>query len=353
MSHWQLRLQRKLLSSKFWVEPNSLSKAFLISFVVHVFIFIVPFLFIRNSGIIIIDSTGKYNIPVYYKLAANSGRAGSGANYNFNSGNSSGSFKNAGLTVNSKNSNKTNKSGKNNIASKLVSPQANKNSHARQSLAASARAEDTGAFVKLKKFSRKQNFSKSTSKKNNKLDKKTKNKLDNKNNKNLKNSSKKLTQPEIKPETAQEVAQETVVEEKVSEKINAPEILENNNTQESNSSSVPLPENLGTLDFSGNNSGDSTAVGTGFGIEGYLHSDGELVDGIRNAVGKNWSRPKGFTSDVYCEFKILVAQDGKSVKILEQKDSKVPAFNIQARGAILRTEFPEKCWNKELNLILR
>ena len=375
MSHWQLRLQRKFQS-----EPNGFFKAFLISFFVHVLIFIVPFLFIKQAGIIIIDSSGKYNLPVYYKYSGGSGSgSGTGSGKNVSGSNSLGGIKTGSSVTHNINQHHTSR-----LSDKMgVSPvRRGFKSGARDSakktvvVKKESREIDTNSFLKLKKFNKKQVLSNKNNKiKSNSLEKNLSKTKKNKSLNKLNNKTKKINQVESAKASKniqhkEDLKATTIIEEKLDEKIstveNGPEVnsknLENLSAPESNLSGVS--ENSGdnfvlnsgdSLVISGDGSGDGSGSGMmgGFGIEGYLHSDGELVNNIRNAVGKNWSRPKGFSSEVYCEFKILVSQDGKSVTILEQKNSKVPAFNIQARGAILKTEFPEKCWNKELTLVLR
>lgn len=305
---WQLRLQLKLPG-----KPIGFLQVLFISSVVHVLIFIFPFLFIKNSGVIIIDSQGSYSLPVFYKFSGDRS--------------SQGSLK-MGL-ARSRSGRKISRVNLKNINRKT----------------------DTGAFLKLKSFSKKFSLSKKVNKKlkTQKLEKQ----LNNKKNK----IQKKLELKKLNNKSQynlKKLEQEKLVEiEKVQEleknKLDTKlENLENLSVQESN---LPIGENLVDNGLSGQPI--DLGISAGFEIEGYLHTDGQLVGDIRSAVSKNWSRPRGFTQDVYCEFKILVSSDGKSIKILEQKNSKVPAFNIQARGAILSTEFPEKCWGKELNLILR
>lgn len=285
MSHWQHKLQLKLLET-----DNILLTGLFLSFVLHIIVFL-PFVFFNKPGTIIIDSNNNIYLPVYYKFGGQNNITGyiGGPSKNFQS--------------------KSNKNSKNNINNNIIK----KNMPALK--------QTSNSFAKLKRVSKKTKIKQTQKKSKNKNIKKIKNKQINKI-ETLKNTPEKL--PENKPQ------------ENLENKIEPENKTENNISANS----------LGAI------SGDNPGLANGLMMDGYLMTDAELVEGIRAAVGKNWTAPKGFP-DVYCEFKVSVSLDGKTVKILEQKNSKILAFNIQAKGAILNTQFPEKCWGKELNLILR
>jgi hypothetical protein len=72
----------------------------------------------------------------------------------------------------------------------------------------------------------------------------------------------------------------------------------------------------------------------------------ELLE-IIDAVRRWWQPPLGVAAGALCAIKVKVSQEGAVQEVIVEQSSGVPAYDIAAKSALLKSIFPKKVWGKE------
>lgn len=71
---------------------------------------------------------------------------------------------------------------------------------------------------------------------------------------------------------------------------------------------------------------------------------------IQQAVLRFWRRPVGFAKELSCEISLQINEIGKAAQVKITQSSGVLVYDMAARTAILKAEYPREIWNKALIL---
>lgn len=79
--------------------------------------------------------------------------------------------------------------------------------------------------------------------------------------------------------------------------------------------------------------------------------DEYLLSGrVQQAVLRYWRRPVGFSRELLCEVVVQITEAGKAASVTIQQPSGAVAYDMAARAAALKAEYPRELWNKKLVL---
>lgn len=101
--------------------------------------------------------------------------------------------------------------------------------------------------------------------------------------------------------------------------------------------------------FVGDGSGLDTGSGEGYGF-GDEDGNGMSRDGVAlvRALSRTWRPPRGLSTDLSARMRVALATDGRVLGVDVEKGSGVMAYDMAARGALWRAEYPQVFWGKAI-----
>jgi hypothetical protein len=86
---------------------------------------------------------------------------------------------------------------------------------------------------------------------------------------------------------------------------------------------------------------------------GYRELDAlQMQSKVQYALEQSWSPPMGMPAQTVCELQVIIEKQGKVVEARVIKSSKIIAFDLAARSAIYKTNFPQEIWGKQITIEL-
>ena len=76
----------------------------------------------------------------------------------------------------------------------------------------------------------------------------------------------------------------------------------------------------------------------------------ETERAIQYEIKKYWQSPAGLAHDLVCILKVVVAASGTVKEIIMKQSSRVLMFDMAARTAVLKAQYPKATWGKEILL---
>jgi len=77
-----------------------------------------------------------------------------------------------------------------------------------------------------------------------------------------------------------------------------------------------------------------------------------VQNNIQQRVLQHFKSPVGIKKDVSCEISVLVGDSGKAKKVTVVRSSGILMYDVSARGAMYKIEFPQEVWNKTITIVL-
>ncbi len=77
-----------------------------------------------------------------------------------------------------------------------------------------------------------------------------------------------------------------------------------------------------------------------------------IASKIAQKVQESWKAPVGITKDVSCDVSVKVGADGVGLNAKVIKSSGIFVYDLSARKALLKIEYPKEVWNKTITIAL-
>jgi hypothetical protein len=96
------------------------------------------------------------------------------------------------------------------------------------------------------------------------------------------------------------------------------------------------------------NSGESIAVvEEPLVLSVHEYSDYQMHKEIVDAVCRWWQPPLGAETEKSCVIMVKVSESGACQELIVKESSGIPAYDIAAKSAVLKAQFPKTVWGKE------